>query len=166
MVNYIIYPWILLFNFAWTVNCSWGAWSVWETCPVTCGGGTQERNRAKTQEALFGGNECTGNDLETQPCNNNGCPGSSIFLYDIVMLYNYIICPWTLLFNFTWTVNCLWGAWSAWETCSVTCGGGTQERNRAKTQDALFGGYECTGNDKETQSCNNNGCPGLYIFLL
>ena len=60
---------------------------------MTCGGGTQERNRAKTQEALFGGNECTGNNLETQPCNINGCPGRFISLYDIIMLCNYIFSP-------------------------------------------------------------------------
>ena len=55
---------------------------------------------------------------------------------------------------------CTWGAWSAWETCSVTCGGGTQERNRTITQPALNNGTDCAGNDTETQSCNTNGCPG------
>ena len=64
------------------------------------------------------------------------------------------------------TVNCIWGAWSTWETCSVTCGGGTQDRNRAITQEALFGGNECTGDDKETQSCNSNGCPGMDISKI
>ena len=58
-------------------------------------------------------------------------------------------------------VDCTWGAWSAWETCSVTCGGGTQERNRTITQPALNNGTDCTGNDTETQPCNSNGCPGI-----
>ena len=63
------------------------------------------------------------------------------------------------------TVNCIWQTWSAWETCSVTCGGGgTQVRNRAKTQEASFGGTECTGNDKETRSCNNLARPSMYIL--
>ena len=57
-------------------------------------------------------------------------------------------------------VNCTWGAWSAWETCSVTCDGGTQERNRTISQPALNNGTDCTGNDTEIQSCNSNGCPG------
>ena len=60
-------------------------------------------------------------------------------------------------------VNCLWGEWSAWKTCSVTCGSGTQERNRSITQEALFGGNVCKGDDRETQSCNSNGCPGIYL---
>ena len=53
-----------------------------------------------------------------------------------------------------------WGEWSAWEICSVTCGGGSQGRNRSITQQAMFGGNECMGDDSEQQSCNNNGCPG------
>ena len=61
-------------------------------------------------------------------------------------------------------VNCTWDTWTAWETCSVTCGGGTQDRNREVGQEALFGGNECTGDNEETQSCNNNGCPGMYRF--
>ena len=61
-----------------TVNCAWDQWNAWESCSVTCGGGSQQRNRAKTQEALFGGNECTGSDFESQLCNNNGCPGKCI----------------------------------------------------------------------------------------
>ena len=42
----------------------------------------------------------------------------------------------------------------------MTCGGGTQERNRTISQTALNNGTDCTGNDTETQSCNSNGCPG------
>ena len=65
---------------------------------------------------------------------------------------------------FPFSVNCTWGAWSAWETCSVTCGGGTQERNRTVSQPALYNGTDCVGNDTETQICNTNGCPGYYLF--
>ena len=56
-------------------------------------------------------------------------------------------------------VDCTWNAWAAWATCSVTCGGGTQERNRTMTP-AQHGGANCTGNDNESQSCNTDGCPG------
>ena len=69
-----------------TVNCGWDQWNAWESCSVTCGGGSQQRNRAKTQEALFGGNECTGSDFESQLCNNNGCPGRHILFYDMMIL--------------------------------------------------------------------------------
>ena len=59
------------------------------------------------------------------------------------------------------TVNCTWGEWSAWESCSVTCGGGNQVRNRSITQQALFAGNDCTGDYDEQQTCNSNGCPGM-----
>ena len=71
LVVYVTYLELLIF----TVNCVWGAWSAWETCSVTCGGGTQDRNRAVSQQALFGGNECAGTGQETQSCNSAGCPG-------------------------------------------------------------------------------------------
>ena len=56
-------------------------------------------------------------------------------------------------------VNCTWNSWSAWETCSVSCGNGTQERNRTKIP-AQYGGADCVGNDTENQTCSTNPCPG------
>ena len=58
-------------------------------------------------------------------------------------------------------VNFKQGDWSEWKICSVTCGGGTQERHRVVTQESLFNGNEYTWDEKETQSCNSNGCPGI-----
>ena len=127
---------------------------------MTCGGGTQERNRSITQHALFGGNKCIGDRTETQFCNSNGCPGLFILMS--------FACSISLKLVFI--VNCVWGPWSVWEACSVTCGGGTLEINRAITQKAKYGGNECAGNDKETLLCSTNGCPGFnnlsYVFVL
>ena len=58
------------------------------------------------------------------------------------------------------TVNCIWGPWSNWEACSITCGGGTEERYRNTSQPAVNDGTNCAGNYSETQHCNSNGCPG------
>ena len=61
-------------------------------------------------------------------------------------------------------VNCTWDSWSAWETCSASCGNGTQDRNRTKNA-AKHGGTDCVGTDTESQSCNPNPCPGLVELL-
>ena len=60
-------------------------------------------------------------------------------------------------------VNCTWNSWSAWEICSVSCGNGTQERNRTKIP-AQQGGADCVGNDTENQTCSTNPCPGNVIY--
>ena len=48
-----------------------------------------------------------------------------------------------------------WNSWGAWESCSVTCGGGQRNRTRTCTHDGL-----CTGNDWEMEACNPESCPG------
>lgn len=49
-------------------------------------------------------------------------------------------------------INCVWSAWS---TCSVTCGGGTQTRYHVV--EAENGGNPCYGS--YSQSCNTQECP-------
>ena len=121
-----------------------------------CGGGTQERNRSISQQALYGGNECIGEDNDTQACNSISCPGiGQIYVEE----YNY-----TFMIKNLSIVNCTWNQWSTWDTCSVSCGGGTQVRNRSITQQAMFSGSDCLGEDSEQQSCNSYGCPGKYIL--
>ena len=64
---------IYLLNFL--VNCTWGTWSTWEDCSVTCGGGTQGRSRSIDVPAQNNGTACTGSTTDSQNCSTNGCPG-------------------------------------------------------------------------------------------
>ena len=57
------------------------------------------------------------------------------------------------------SVDCTWNAWSPWEICSVTCGGGTQERIRTENP-AQYGGAACIKDSTETKVCSTNTCPG------
>ena len=50
--------------------------------------------------------------------------------------------------------------WGAWDNCSVTCGGGTQGREKIVTQNATNGGNECQAPFTETQNCNMQICAG------
>ena len=51
-----------------------GSWSEWNECTRTCGGGTQEKNRT-CFGPYFGGLPCDGDEIKTQACNTQPCPG-------------------------------------------------------------------------------------------
>lgn len=57
-------------------------------------------------------------------------------------------------------VNCS-GGWSDWNTCSQTCGGGSQARTFSISTEAAYGGTSCAhdARERETQPCNTNACP-------
>ena len=60
------------------------------------------------------------------------------------------------------------GGWSVWSPvgfteCSVTCGEGTQSRNRSCTNpEPAHNGFPCIGNDYEVQDCVNPECNGKF----
>ena len=55
-------------------------------------------------------------------------------------------------------VNCIWGTWNTWATCSKTCEGGIQVRTRKVDTHEENGGTACTGLSSEQQSCNTGTC--------
>ncbi|XP_078617535.1 uncharacterized protein LOC144885488 [Branchiostoma floridae x Branchiostoma japonicum] len=116
------------------VDGEWSYWSPWSGCSVTCGSGTQTRDRSCTNPApAHGGADCVGPDEEVQDC-DTGVP-----------------CP----------VDGEWSDWSPWSGCSVTCGSGTQTRDRSCTNPApAHGGADCVGPDEEVQDCDTGvPCP-------
>ena len=50
------------------VEGTWGAWSDWGPCSVTCGWGVQTRSRT-----CDGGDDCPGEKEETRKCNTDSC---------------------------------------------------------------------------------------------
>ena len=59
-----------------------------------------------------------------------------------------------------YVVDCKWGDYSEWSSCSQTCGGGEKSRTRSKETQAENGGSPCTGDETDKQSCNPDACPG------
>ena len=55
-----------------------------------------------------------------------------------------------------------WTSWGNWSKCSVTCGGGTQRRNRSCTNPPVaYGGKPCEGLTEMSRNCNKHVfCPG------
>ena len=53
-----------------------------------------------------------------------------------------------------------WGDWTAWATCSASCGGGTQARTRSCNNPApTYGGAACAGSASVNQGCALQNCP-------
>ena len=64
-----------------------------------------------------------------------------------------------------WAVDGNWTEWRAWGPCSRTCGTGTQQRMRTCTKPApAFGGKNCSGDSRETRSCQTRLCSGTHFI--
>ena len=65
------------------------------------------------------------------------------------------------LFLVILVVDGKWTVWGNWGICSLTCGGGVQDRSRTCTNPPpAFGGAQCVGPSRSTRLCNDNPCPG------
>jgi len=118
------------------IDCLIGAWSDWSECSATCGGGQRFADRLVQRQARGAGKQCDAALKHTEPCNTA------------------IACI------MGGPVDCRWGEWGPFSTCSVTCGGGEKQRLRAIRQPPELGGRPCELGDATqivpcaTQSCN------------
>lgn len=112
------------------IDCVWGNWSAFGACSVLCGGGNMTQTRNQTPPAQYGGVDCNGSDTNSTICNTQDCP-----------------------------VDCIWGNWSAFGPCSVSCGGGNMTQTRINSGPPQFGGIDCTGPFDNTTECNIQSCP-------
>ena len=63
------------------VDGGFGEWGDWEECPVSCGAGVKSRTRACNNPVPSnGGDDCSGERKQTQPCNVMACPGRNHFI--------------------------------------------------------------------------------------
>ncbi|XP_078598614.1 cartilage intermediate layer protein 2-like [Branchiostoma floridae x Branchiostoma japonicum] len=57
-------------------------------------------------------------------------------------------------------VDGMWSTWLAWSTCSQSCGGGTQVRQRQCNNPApVGGGKSCVGSAQQSRQCSTWACP-------
>jgi len=109
-------------------DCVLGSWTAFGACSHTCGTGYQTRSRPVVHAPKFGGKMCAAS-TNTKKCNAQACP-----------------------------IDCVLGQFSAWSTCSKSCGSGSQKRRRSVRRAAAFGGYACA-KLQEQQACNAEDCP-------
>ena len=57
------------------VDCEWSPYTEWSDCSKSCGGGTRISNRTILKNAIDGGQECKGEALKIESCNDQLCPG-------------------------------------------------------------------------------------------
>ncbi|CAC5418366.1 Adhesion G protein-coupled receptor B2,Coadhesin,Thrombospondin-1,Adhesion G protein-coupled receptor B1,Mucin-like protein,Hemicentin-1,Adhesion G protein-coupled receptor B3,Thrombospondin-2 [Mytilus coruscus] len=114
------------------VDGGWTEWTGWSECSVSCGIGTQDRMRTCSgPEPKYGGQNCTGNNLDYKTCDSIPCP-----------------------------IHGEWSEWSDWTGCSVTCGSGIKERQRpCNNPQPKFGGKDCSGDRIDHKECNGKSCP-------
>lgn len=102
---------------------------------------------------------------------------SLIFFVKVYFSIVYSIIQWSCLFDvylhslFYPTADGNWTPWSNYGVCSLSCGGGRQDRTRSCTNPApKDGGDKCLGSYVSSQSCNTNKCPGkssqIYSFII
>lgn len=61
-------------------------------------------------------------------------------------------------------VDGVFGNWSQWYDCSVTCGGGIQWKNRSCIG-PFYGGEDCSGAFEESTTCNTHPCPSSHFLM-
>nr|CAJ65510.3 HyTSR1 protein [Hydra vulgaris] len=115
------------------VNGAWGSWSPYGPCSLSCGVAVRRsRKRECNNPAPSGGGaNCVGYSVMSEVCNNQ------------------INCP----------VNGEWSSWGPYSACTLTCGGGVQQRNRYCNNPApLYGGVSCIGDSIQITKCNTALC--------
>eukprot|EP00930_Biecheleria_cincta_P066153 TRINITY_DN5216_c0_g3_i1.p1 TRINITY_DN5216_c0_g3~~TRINITY_DN5216_c0_g3_i1.p1 ORF type:complete len:1485 (+),score=229.48 TRINITY_DN5216_c0_g3_i1:302-4456(+) len=168
------------------VDCCWSSWTGFSLCSKSCESGTMSRTRVKDPPESDGGLACIGDSIETNLCNTQGCPqdcqwgpwskwtecsrkcgGGKIKRFrDIAVSRKNGGEKCAGLFEqeadcnvAECAKNCLWGDWSEWSTCPVTCNGGFRLRNRPIRQIEEHGGTPCDGNKTERATCSTAACP-------
>ncbi|CAJ1370240.1 unnamed protein product [Effrenium voratum] len=174
------------------LDCTWSDWSHLSLCSQTCGGGVMTRTRSPNSE-MYGGKACIGHELESVPCNTQGCAqdcqwaqwtewtgcskecggGSIKRVRDVLVKRAFggepCIGPGVEEAGCNFDVcptHCKWSDWEQWSPCPASCNGGTRSKSRTRVTEAANGGKACEGNRTEVAKCNTDPCPVDCSFEL
>ena len=111
-------------------SCQVGVWTDFGQCSKQCAGGEQSRSRAVDLPPKSGGAACP-KLIEKRKCNTQDCAAP---------------------------VDCEVAEWTAYTTCTKSCGTGQELRTRTVTREPVNGGSSCPVL-LETRKCNSELCP-------
>nr|XP_039271791.1 SCO-spondin-like [Styela clava] len=145
---------------------NYSPWSNWGVCSAECGQGIVNRSRTcqpptRDVSSIF----CNGHPVEEMPCIAKSCISGNTTSgvcedkherCESWSKKGYCEQKYTKYMRKHCAVSCnicgRWGNWSDWSPCSVSCGGGIQQRTRVC--DTLG----CVGDYNEMASCNPQSC--------
>ncbi|CAE8589234.1 unnamed protein product, partial [Polarella glacialis] len=167
-------------------DCSFSAWSDWQTCSRSCGNGWKERNRLLQTEAADGGLQCEGGLSDIQSCIHGPevCPGDvkvdcsfgpwepftpcdenqqkkRMRKIEQLARNDGANCEGVLQDTESChirRIDCVVSEWSEWDRCDKSCGGGQSLRERQVHRYPQNGGQSCPSSVKETRGCNTGPC--------
>lgn len=160
-------------------DCVVSAWTEWETCDRSCGGGQSYRHRQVQRFPQAGGTPCPKDLKVTRSCNSQSCDGEDCMVSEwsvwgdcssscgagqhsrsrhIIRLRSIHGLGCALELGMTQScegpldcgkLDCFWGDWSEWSGCTCSCDGGQKTRTRHVAQAPAGGGLPCQESDKE-----------------
>ena len=157
----------ILISFIILANGQWSTWGDYSTCTKSCGTGHETRTRACNNPSPSGGGEaCPGLSSESRKCNTQDCPGKHLIIFIwsfpkciVIFLSNNVQCSINFIISsIEHEVDCKWGPWGEWSSCSKTCGGGLKSLSREMNTPASGGGKPCVGGNTTYESCNMQNC--------
>merc|ERR1712142_1360858 len=136
------------------MRAQWSEWQEWSTCTKDCGGGLKTRKKTCVQRKMRNKKD---HDLYNPTCvgeNDN--------------LKRKLIAEQTVSCNIEGcAVDFVWGSWSFWSSCSVTCSSGTKTRSRTCAP-AVNGGTPCPDKREEKdeyyeeRECTKSDCETYF----
>ncbi|MEQ2308064.1 hypothetical protein AMECASPLE_024431 [Ameca splendens] len=120
------------------MDCMVSEWSEWSECNKSCGKGHTIRTRMIKLEPQFGGSSCPETiqrkKCKIRKCRTKGGGGSKA--------------------KASGAVGCRLQPWTSWTDCTISCGGGLQQRLRVAKKRVKG----ICKDRREIRACNNQPC--------
>ena len=93
----------------------------------------------------------------------------SVRFHVLFTFQKHMYCPVLVCLASTVSTQAQYGCWTAWSSCSVTCGGGERTRT-GECKPGSDPSSTCTGDGTEREECNTDACEDcsvgkIFMFL-